>query len=177
MLMDNVNWVNCDSRNDLEARLIGLDGKVFETSIADESNTWGYIAVENNIFIPIGFSDVGLSPQLYISKNMAVVGVSDRLSGYSLDMGKLIFTYQTPTIFHEFVLFNDDGFVIQDEIGFVGLSYSGKEKWSQIYDDMIETYSLNGNLISGETVEGTKFKFAISTSTCTLITNEEFGHP
>jgi hypothetical protein len=161
MLMDRTSWVNCDSPTDLKARLASLGGKVFEASIADESNTWGYIAAENNILIPIGFSDVGLPPQLYIHKNIAVVGVSDTLSGYSVDTGKLLFTYHMPTVFHEFVLFTDDGFVIQDEIGFVGLSYSGSEIWSQIFDDMIETYSLKGSSITGETVEGTQFSISI----------------
>jgi hypothetical protein len=161
MLMDAANWVNCDSRSDLDARLSCLNGRVFESSIADESNTWGYMVVEDNIFIPIGFSDVGLPPEVYIYKKAVLVGVSDTLSGYSLDTGELIFTYKMPTIFHEFVLFADFGFIVQDEIGFVSLSYSGGERWSQICDDIIETYNVSNGSIIGETVEGTTFNFTI----------------
>ncbi len=161
MFMNKANWINCDSRSDLEARLFRLTGKVFEASIADESNTWGYIITENDIIIPIGFSNVGLVPKFYIHENVALVGVSGILSGYNLGTGKLTFTYQMPTVFHEFALFTDDDFIVQDEIGFVGLSYSGNEKWSKIYDDIIETYNINNGSITGRTLEGTKFNFAV----------------
>ena len=161
MLMNKANWVNCNSRSDLEARLSRLAGRVFEASIVDESNTWGYIISENDIFIPVGFSDVGLAPKLHIHKNVALVGVSDILSGYNLDKGKLAFTYKMPTVFHEFALFTDDDFIVQDEIGFVGLSYSGNEKWLKICDDIIATYNINDDSINGETLEGMKFNFAI----------------
>lgn len=164
MLMDKVLWVNCDSCGDMKARLSGVEGKVFEILIADEPNTWGYLAIydEDNIFIPIGFADNGLSPQVKIHDKTAFVGVSDNLSGYSLATGRLFFSYKMPTVFHEFVTFNKDIFIVQDEIGFVGLFYTGEEKWIKICDDIIETYQLNDNSIFGKTIEGDKFNFTLT---------------
>ncbi len=158
---DTTNWINCDSRSDMESRLASIKGNVFETAMASDSSTWGYIAAENNIFIPIGFADVGLPPQFYIHKNTVLVGVSDTLLGYNLSTGKLIFSYKMPTVFHEFVLFLDDNFIVQDEIGFVSLFFAGNEKWVQLCDDMIETYEVNNSSITGKTVEGSSFHFNI----------------
>ena len=158
--MDKVNWCNCDSRRDMEARLSSVDGMVFEILLGDEPYTWGYLAIEyfKRIFVPIGFTHVGLSPQVCKIGERVIVGVSEILAGYELNTGKLRFRYRMPTVFHDFVSSDERGFVVQDEIGFIGLSYDGNERWIELYNDNIKTYRLENGTISGETVEGRKFK-------------------
>lgn len=161
MLTYSNNWVQCDSKNDMATRLSCVDGKVFDESIEPESNTWGYLVVDESACIPIGFADVGLAPRLHIHGRTLVVGVSGMLSIYDKDAGDLITTYSMPTIFHDFVLFTGSEFIVQDEIGFVCLTYDGNERWTQLFDDIIEVYEFKDESIVGHTLEGTRFEFSI----------------
>jgi hypothetical protein len=159
--MNEINWVFCDSKSDLRARLSSVAGKQFEELITDEANTWGYLAIEKSSFIPIGYTDFGVSPQVRIYNKIVIIGVSDTVTGFNLDTGKLNFKYKMPTVFHEFIIFHKDNFIVQDEVGFVCLSYDGSENWVRLCDDVIETYQLRDSSIYGKTIEGNEFDFKV----------------
>lgn len=163
--MDKINWIICDSLSDMEARLSSIDSLVFDKLIIDDANAWGYLLHrEKNICIPVSFSDVGLKPKIFIRDTTIFVGITDTVAGYNLIAGKLFFKYKVPTVFHEFVKLDKQGIIIQDETGFVGLSYDGTQRWMKLYNDMIDYYQVNGNVISGKTVDDQEFEF--HTDTC-----------
>ncbi len=160
--MDKVSWVQCDSRNDMLARLSLVDNQVFDELITEDSNAWGYLTLnKKNICIPIGFPDVGLSPEVFLHDNMVYVGITDTVAGFDASRGRLVFRYKVPTVFHKFITTYLDGVFFQDETGFVGLTFDGKEKWIKLCSDIIDTYHVRNNTIYGETLDGEKFEFSI----------------
>ena len=48
--MDKVSWVQCDSRNDMLARLSLVDNQVFDGLITEDSNAWGYLTLNKKIY-------------------------------------------------------------------------------------------------------------------------------
>jgi len=82
------------------------------------------------------------------------------LVGYDVSSRSIIFKYTMPTVFHEFVRFEKDELIVRDEIGFVGISYDGDERWNFCID-VIANYEINQSIICGKTEEGESFKFSI----------------
>ena len=163
--MNKLNWVKCDSRGDMESRLSSMNDNVFDELTAEYSNTWGFFVSEKkDICIPLGFCDVGLAPQIFIQNMIIFIGVNELVAGYDLKTGELTFKYKMPTVFHEFVSLGENGIIVQDETGFVGLSNDGTEKWIKLFSDVISNYLVVDNIISGETEDGEKFKFSMNQS-------------
>lgn len=155
----NGRWVHCDSRNALVTQLLP---NAYELLMTDSPNSWGYMLFDTDIIIPIGYANVGLLPLAVKHCNQVFVGIDELLVGYDWTSQSVLFKYEMPTIFHEFVRFDQDGLVVLDEIGFVGISYTGEERWSFCID-LIASYEIGQSIISGKTQEGKSFKFTIPT--------------
>ena len=161
--MNTSKWTKCESRSDMEARLSSIAGNIFDLLMEDQASSWGYLTLveEGYSLVPIGFCDVGLQPRVSTNNKMVFVGIGSIIAGYELKMGKLVFIYKMPTIFHEFLTTDDQGVIVQDETGFVGLDLDGTQKWIKLYSDIIDTYDFDGRTITGKTFEGSKFEFSI----------------
>jgi hypothetical protein len=155
-------WTPCDSRSDLEARLEKAKGRVLQTLVGQEANAWGYAAGDAAI-VPIGYANLGLTPNVIGSDTTIFVGSSETLTALDAKTGASIFRYDMPTVFHEFVRIEDDHLLVRDETGFVALSHQGRERWKGLCADIIEDYEIDGAVIAGRTLEGAEFKFVIET--------------
>jgi len=153
----NGYWVPCDSRSALVAQ---LPQNAYELLVTDSPNSWGYIAFDPDVTIPIGYADMGLLPLAVRHGNRIFVGVNELVVGYGYPSQVVLFKYKMPTVFHEFVRFDQDGLIVRDEIGFVGVSYDGDERWNFCID-VIASYEIDRSTILGKTEEGESFKFAI----------------
>jgi hypothetical protein len=151
------HWVLCDSRNALVAQ---LPLNACDLLMTDCPNSWGYMVVESSVVVPIGFADVGLLPSAVKCGNRIFVGINELLVAYDLSSRSCLFKYKMPTIFHEFVRFDQDELIVRDEIGFIGISYAGEERWNFCID-VISSYEIDQSTILGETEEGENFQFAI----------------
>lgn len=150
-------WVPCDSRSALLAQ---LPQNASELLLTDNPNSWGYIAFDSDTIIPIGYAGLGLFPVTVRLGNRIFVGIDELLVGYELPNRSVLFKYSMPTVFHEFVRFEEDGLIARDEIGFVGISYVGEERWTFCID-VIASYEINQSTILGKTEDGESFKFTI----------------
>ncbi len=160
--MNIVSWTQCDSRNDMLARLSMVDSQVFDELITEDANTWGYLTLNKKKCIPIGFANVGLSPEIFLHNKMLYVGITDTVAGFDVSRGQLIFSYKAPTVFHKFINIDEENVIFQDEMGFIGLTHNGNEKWVKLCSDIIDTCYFSKNTIYGETLDGEKFKFSIT---------------
>lgn len=154
----NGRWVSCDSRHALVAQ---WPPNACELLMTDSPNSWGYLAVEADVIIPIGYADMGLLPLAMRHGNRIFVGIDELLIGYDWTSRSVLFRYKMPTVFHEFVRFDQNELIVRDEIGFVGLSYVGEERWNFCID-VIASYEINQSIILGKTEEGESFKFTIA---------------
>jgi hypothetical protein len=146
----------------MKARLSTFDADVYSTVEQDYANTWGYFFLKDeNLCIPIGFSGVGLSPEIMVRNAMVLIGITDEIIGCDLESGKEKFRFIVPSVFHEFLDFEGDLIVFQDETGFVGLSLNGSVKWMKLCDDVVGNYTLQDGVISGKTVGGESFEFVV----------------
>lgn len=164
MIMDELHeskgvWVPCDSRASLLAE---LPPGAAEPLTTDSPNTWGYVTFDTAVVIPIGYSDLGLLPVAVMYDGKLFVGIDELLVAYDSSGKSLIFKYTMPTVFHEFVRFEQDCLIVRDEIGFAGISFAGVEKWS-FWIDVISDYEIRHSMILGKTEEGQEFKFTIPT--------------
>ncbi len=137
---EGITWTHCDSRAGLEARLAGMSGKVFEMLTTKDANTWGYVNL-GDACIPLGYANLGLTPQVSVWDSLIIVGISQIVACYDSTTGRILYRYDMPTVFHEFVVFGENYYLIRDEIGFVGLSYAGAEVWSASCGDIIRGLS------------------------------------
>ena len=153
----NGHWVSCDSRNALFAQ---LPPNACQLVVTDSANRWGYLIFDSAIIIPVGYADMGLIPFAVRFCNKVFVGIDELLVGYEWSSRSILFKYKMPTIFHEIVRFDVDEMIVRDEIGFVGISYVGIERWS-FSIDAIANYEIAESLIFGRTEEGESFKFII----------------
>lgn len=159
----NFSWVPCDSRSDLEARLAALRGvKVLRLVETEGANTWGFLNVpsEEPLVLPVGFADVGLVPAAILVDGLLLLGITEVVVGIELSTGALAFRYRVPTVFHEFVRVDENGVLVQDEIGFVLLSLHGEELW-KFSRDLIQDYKLTGNELVVTTLDGERFNVEV----------------
>jgi len=151
------HWVPCDSRNTLVAQ---LSPNVCELFMTDSPNSWGYMIFDSSVIVPVGYADMGLLPVAVKHGDRIFIGIDELLVGYDGAGCSCLFKYKMPTVFHEFVRFDQNELIVRDEIGFVGLSYAGNERWNFCID-LITDYEINQANISGRTEEGESFKFTI----------------
>lgn len=163
----NGHWVPCDSRNTLFAQ---LPSNACQLLITDSANSWGYIIFDSNVIIPIGYANMGLLPLAVRHSNKVFVGIDELLVGYEWSSRSVLFKYKMPTIFHEIVRFDKNEIIVRDEIGFVGISYAGTERWNFCID-VIANYKIDESKISGKTEEGKIFEFNIPSEKPFLLPN------
>jgi hypothetical protein len=157
----NGNWIPCESRNTLVAQ---MPPSACEILITDSPNSWGFIVFESNVFIPIGYAAMGLLPVAVKHENRIFIGIDELLIGYDEAGQFCLFKYKMPTVFHEFVRFDQDELIVRDEIGFVGISYAGKELWNYCID-VIANYEIKESTILGKLDDGENFEFIIPSGT------------
>lgn len=153
----NGRWLPCDSRNSL---IVKLPLNTTEILVTDSPNSWGLMVFDPNVIIPIGYADMGLVPVAVKHGDRIFIGIDELLIGYDVSSGACLFKYKMPTVFHEFVRFDENELIVRDEIGFVGISYAGDEHWNFCID-VIARYKIDQKTISGETEEGENFEFTI----------------
>lgn len=153
----NGRWVPCESHAALVAALPKNACELLTTS---DANSWGYMAFDSDSIIPVGYADMGLPPLSVRRGNRIFIGIDELLIGYDWPRQVVLFTYKMPTVFHEFVRFDQDTLIVRDEIGFVGVSYDGDERWNFCID-VIASYEIDCSTILGKTEEGENFKFTI----------------
>jgi len=149
-------WVPCES---YAALVAALPKNACELLTTSDANSWGYITFDSDAIIPIGYADIGLLPLGVKRGNRIFIGIDELLVGYCSSQA-VLFRYKMPTVFHEFVRFDQDGLIARDEIGFVGVSYDGDERWNFCID-VIASYEIDRSTILGKTEEGESFKFTI----------------
>jgi len=160
--LNKASWVECDSEYDMQKILSDTEGCIFDVVEQDYANEWGYMLVDDtSIHIPIGFSSVGLLPEVDVCNTIAYLGISDEVIGYDVVTRKVKFRYKMPSIFHNFIKATDEGVLVQDETGFLYLSSEGNVLWIELCGDIIDSYEVNEDIISGETEDGEEFKFVI----------------
>lgn len=164
----NGRWVPCDSRNTLVAL---LPPNSYELLMTDSPNSWGYMVFDSNVIIPIGYAAMGLLPVAVKHGDRIFVGIDELLIGYDGFGCSCLFKYKMPTVFHEFVRFDQNELIVRDEIGFIGISYAGDEHWNFCID-VIASYKINRDTILGETEEGKNFEFTIPAPQQSLSTSQ-----
>jgi hypothetical protein len=158
------SWRNCSSRSEVDELARNFKGFILDPVITEDANSWGFLTIDNeekNIFIPIGYANVGPIPQVVQVYDVILIGINEKLMGVDIEKLLTKFCYRLPTIFHEFIEFNENYFVIRDETGFICLSYQGTEIWEFIADDIIDTFEIQHGIIIGYTLEGKEFQFKI----------------
>lgn len=153
----NGRWVPCDSRNTLVAQ---LPPNACELLMTDSPNSWGYMVFDSNVIVPIGYADMGLIPVAVKHGDRIFVGIDELLIGCDEASCSCLFRYRMPTVFHEFVRFDQNELIVRDEIGFIGISFAGDEHWN-FYIGVVANYKINQATILGETEEGENFEFTI----------------
>ena len=163
-------WIACDSKNDLNARVIDMKGKAFEFIEQEDSNVWGILALdEDGDVIPLGYPNLGLKPEVIRSGSLICVGIASEVIVYSSETKTVVFRYKVPTVFHEFIEAKETEIVFQDETGFIALSSDGEVLWSKFFDDIVGTYDINDGVISGKTECGDKFEFQLEQNNKTKV--------
>lgn len=152
-------WVPAESKSALAA-ILGNYGATLELETADP-NTWGYFLLPSDRNVVVGYANVGLTPALVASDDNFFIGINELLVGFDQNTFKRIFTYRMPTIFHEF-LSSSSPIVARDELGFVSVSISGKERWRHMTSGPIEKFTMANGWLRGETIDGERFSFPIS---------------
>ncbi len=157
MQQSNGHWVACDSRSALIAQLPKNSCELLTT---DSPSSWGYMEFDSGTIVPVGYADIGLLPLAVRHGDRLFIGIDELLVSYHCSDQSVCFIYKMPTVFHEFVRFDQNGLIVRDEIGFVGISYNGDESWS-FCKDLIACYEIDQATILGKTEEGENFKFII----------------
>ena len=96
----NGHWVPCDSHSALVAR---LPPNACELLMTDSPNSWGYLVLDSDVIMPIGYADMGLLPLAVRHGERIFVGIDELLVGYDRPSRSILFKYKMPTVFHEFV--------------------------------------------------------------------------
>lgn len=108
----------------------------------------------------VAFADIGLEPKACVLGSLVIIGISEVVAAFSAATGELEFEYRMPTIFHDFLVADERGLLLEDEIGFVWLSSSGEERW-KFCPDLIKRSELRDGVIRGETFDGALFEVRI----------------
>lgn len=149
-------WIPCSSRSDLMSRL--KDDSSFAEF--EEAKDWGFFCIQEDLILAIGYVDFGISPSAFRVDESVIFGAGEYVAGYNCLSKKLVYKYQVPTVFHEFVFLEKNRILIRDEICFILIDDKGNEIWS-FCPGMINEYRFNGDEIVGVTDEGVNFKTSI----------------
>ncbi len=163
IMRTNCSWVACDSRADMQSRLLGQNQtRVLAPLVTEDPNSWGFLQISGNhsAFLPVGYADLGLEPTAVSLDNAVFVGIAELVVGLDLSTGVTLFEYRMPTVFHEFVRIDQHEILLRDEIGFVLLSCSGEELW-KFCTDLVADYEQLGNELHVTTFEGKSYQVRV----------------
>jgi hypothetical protein len=156
--MQSITWTPVESKSKLEKLLVdNSDEKILITS---SPNTWGFFSLPNGTKFSVGYVDLGLPPVACIDGDCFFVGIDEVLSAYNLKTLEQIFSYQMPTVFHEFIELSNS-IVVRDEVGFISVSKLGEEQWKFLTDGPIDNFTFDGTKIRGVTIDDEQFLFDI----------------
>jgi hypothetical protein len=156
----NIPWTSTESKSALAVRL--QDEEVASQLETADADTWGFFRLPNGKVLVVGYADIGLLPMAALVNERLVIGIDELLVGYdvrSLTLAQA-FLYHMPSIFHEFISMTRQ-LIVRDELGFVGISLDGAEQWKHLANGPIDKFRVDGNSISGSTIDGERFSFVI----------------
>lgn len=136
------------------------DEEMVAELVTADANSWGFFRLCSGKILVIGFADLGLSPVAVQVGNRLFVGIDELVTSFHVNTFQRQFSYRMPTVFHEFVSL-EDPIVVRDEIGFVGLSPDGEERWTFLMSGPISEFSIERGHVRGETIDREPFDFAI----------------
>jgi len=153
-----IPWTSADSKSALTSYLADKDVAVkLETH---DANTWGFFKLPIGKFLQVGYADLGLLPVATVVNDRLLVGIDELLAGYDSSTLEQVFLYRMPSIFHEFVSLSDP-LIVRDEVGFVGISLDGTERWKYLTNGPIDDFEIVGNRIRATTIDGETFTFPL----------------
>jgi len=150
------SWNHIGSKRNLITAIAPEDWK--GELVTEDANEWGFIGLENKGVIAIGYANLGLEPRVFVMNDCILIGINEVVACFDVNTLQHKFSCRVPFIFHEFIPFGDR-IIIRDEIGFVEISKKGDECWRFLTEAPINKFSLEGDRICGETIEGEKFGF------------------
>ena len=151
-------WTGVESRSALASAV--ADQAVASELVTEDPNAWGFFRLPSGKVLVVGYADLGLLPVAVLSENRLLVGVDEVLASFAADTLEKQFSYRMPSVFHEFVSLADP-FVVRDEIGFVGISADGKERWCSLTSGPIKKFAIEHGRIFGETIDDEQFVIGI----------------
>lgn len=151
-------WTSVESKS-------ALSGAIADQSVAGELMTenpraLGFFSLPGGKVLVVGYADLGLVPSAALSQSHLLVGIDEVLAGFDPVTHEQLFSYRMPTIFHEFISLADP-IIVRDEIGFVGISSIGEERWCSLTDGPIKTFTVERGRIVGETIDDEPFVIPI----------------
>jgi hypothetical protein len=108
----------------------------------------------------VGYAELWLLPVAALIDNRLLVGIDEGLARFDVHTLQRQFSYRMPSVFQEFISL-EDPIVVRDEIGFVGISTDGAERWTFLTSGPIDRFSIEHGRLHGETIDNEPFEFAI----------------
>jgi len=152
------SWTAAESKSALMSAI--ADDGAADSLITADPNSWGFFRLPNGKIFVVGYANLGLLPVAAVINNRLLIGVGEVLAGFDVDNFQRKFSYRMPSVFHEFVSLTEP-IVVRDEIGFVGISSDGEERWNFLTNGPINRFSIENGRLHGETIDGESFEFAI----------------
>ncbi len=151
-------WTRVESKSALSAAI--ADQTVAGELLTEDPCAWGYFSLPGRKVLVVGYADLGLVPVAALTHSSLLVGVDEVLAGFDSVTHDKLFSYRMPSVFHEFISLADP-IIVRDEIGFVGISSDGEERWCSLTSGPIKKFTIERGRISGETIDDDSFAIAI----------------
>lgn len=154
----NISWTLVESKSALNVTIEG--NRVVGHLETTDANTWGFFHLPFGRVFTVGYANLGLRPIAVFYGGYLFVGIDELLAGYNAGDLKQKFVYRMPSVFHEFVSFAEQ-LIIRDEIGFIGISLDGTEKWKRLFHAPIDKFKIEEYSINGCTIDGENFSIPL----------------
>jgi hypothetical protein len=151
-------WTRIESRQELPGVLAGQT--IGCELVTDDANEWGYFKLPDGKFFLVGYANLGLPPVALIADKRLFVGINEVLACFDTETLEKRFSYRMPSVFYEFISLSST-IIVLDEIGFVGLSSDGQERWSFVVDGPVKKFIFDNGHIHGETIDDELFEFEV----------------
>lgn len=151
-------WISVESKSALSDAI--ADQSVAGELMTENPSAWGFFSLPGGKVLVVGYADLGLVPVAALSQSRLLVGVDEVLAGFDPVTNEELFLYRMPSVFHEFISLSDP-IIVRDEIGFVGISSDGEERWCLLTSGPIKKFTVEHGLIVGETIDDESFAIPI----------------
>lgn len=154
----HIEWEDIDSDAVVREELVAAG--ISKRLILEDARLWGLLRLQDGRSILVGYAGVGLKPSAQICEEHLVIGIEGVVASYDLSQLQLVYTFEMPTIFHNFIS-RTYPLVVMDEVGFLSIANDGTALWTFLVDGPIEKFSFANGAISGKTIDGTDFCFRL----------------